>query len=75
LNCFKIVADVDFSEIKWNRSFRSKATWAKSFLMLLDYRKKSSKVNTKQWEEQFLPMGADGKAQANFFLWPPLTPK
>jgi len=54
---------------------RSKATSAKSFLMLLDYRKKSSKVNTRQREEQFLPMFADGKAQANFFIWPPLTPK
>jgi len=44
--------------------------------MLLDYRKKKSiKVNTKQWEEQLLPTCSDGKAQASFFLWPPLTPK
>ena len=27
-----------FSELQWNRSFRPKATSAKSFLMLLDYR-------------------------------------
>jgi len=29
-----------FSELKWDRSLRSKATWTKSFLMLLDYCKK-----------------------------------
>jgi len=28
-----------FTELTWNRSIRSKATWAKSFLMLLAYRK------------------------------------
>jgi len=40
LLCVKIVDDVSFSELKWNRSFRSKAAWAKSFLMQLDYHKK-----------------------------------
>jgi len=60
------------SKLKWNRSARSKSTWAKSFLMLLYYRKQ---INTKQWETQLLRMCADRRALANFFLWPPLTPK
>jgi len=64
-----------FSELKWNRSLRPKAAWARSFLLLLDCRKKSPLVNTKQREEQLLSMCAYGKAQAKLFLWPTLVPK
>jgi len=41
LTTLRLLMMLIFSEIKWNRSFRSKATWDKSFLMLQDYRKKN----------------------------------
>jgi len=40
LNCLKVCRWCSvFTELTWNLSIRSKATWAKSFLMLLAYRK------------------------------------
>ena len=36
-----------FSELNWNRSIRSKASWAKSFLMLPSYRKHTTKNQRK----------------------------
>ena len=39
-NCFQVCRWCSvFTELTWNLSIRSKATWAKSFLMLLAYRK------------------------------------
>jgi len=46
-----------FSELTWNRSIRSKTTWAKSFLMLQLTASKSSKLTAQQWEQQLLPKG------------------
>ena len=39
-NCFQVCRWCSvFTELTWNLSIRSKATWAKSFLMLIAYRK------------------------------------
>ena len=64
-----------FSELKWNRSIRSKATRSKSVIMLLAHHKQIIQ-NQRNSEEQLLPMECvDGRAVANFFLWTPPTPQ
>jgi len=54
-----------FSELQWNRSFRSKATSAKSFLMLLDYRIKI--IQIMKWKNYRLH-SSSVKATAKIYL-------
>jgi len=75
LEYFKIVDDVDFSELKWNRSFRSKATSAKSFLMLLGYCKKIIQSQHITVRRAVTTNVCGGKSSSELFPWPPLTPK
>ena len=47
-NCFKVCRWCSvFTELTWNLFIRPKATWAKSFLMLLAYRKQIIQNNRK----------------------------
>ena len=64
-----------FTELTWNQSIRSKATWFKSFLMLLAYRKQIIQNQRKTVRRAVTINVYWRKSSCELFLWPPLTPK
>ena len=64
-----------FTKLTWNRSIRSKATWAKSFEMLLAYFKQIIQNQCKTVRRAVTINVCWRKSSCELFHWPPLTPK
>ena len=64
-----------FTELTWNLSIRSKATWSKFFLMLLAYRKQIIQNQRKTVRRIITINACWRKSSCVLFPWPPLTPK
>jgi len=64
-----------FTEQTWNLTIRSKAAWAKSFLMLLASRKQIIHNQRKTVRRAVTINVCWRKSSCKFFLWQPLTPR